>query len=66
LLAEAGAADRADDTRRNGLAKPERIADGQYEIAHFEPVTVAHRNSFESARACQLKNCNVGVRITSH
>lgn len=65
LLAKASSTQRADNSRSHGLAQAEGVSDSYHEIADFDPVAVTQRDGLEVApRTLQLKNGNVGCRVT--
>ena len=45
LLTNTRAAECADNAGRHSLAKAERIADGDHEVADVKPITITHRDS---------------------
>src|SRR5262249_5669860 len=56
---------RANDAHRHGLADSERVADGENQVADFDPVGVAERHGRQARRA-NLDDCNVAGRVRAY
>ena len=64
LLAKAGSAESADDSRSHGLAQTERVSDRDYEIAHLDLVAVTRWNGLQfPGLTLKLKHGNVSCGI---